>query len=173
MASRIITRGLRTGIGIGGVKYILLRGLVSDDNPPDPSESRLIVIAIINRLKAISISAGYFTDINNCIEDWQLTDIPISNLPCIEVKDISEESEIKGLADYRILNVEIIGRITISDMNTARNFQQDMESVMLNGPTYPKSVYLSRLIERSELSVDQNNKKVAMITMNYEVKYRV
>ncbi len=173
MSSRIITKGLRTGIGIGGVRYIIMRGLFPDLNPPDPSVNRLIVIAIVNQLKSISTTRGFFNDINDCVSDWQLTDIPISDLPCIEIKDISEESEIKGLADYRILNVEIIGRITISDMNTARNFQQDMESAMSAGPVYPKSVYLSRLVERSELSADHNNKKVAMITMNYEVKYRV
>ena len=29
MADRILTRGLKTGTGVGGVKYILLRGLIS------------------------------------------------------------------------------------------------------------------------------------------------
>jgi hypothetical protein len=33
MASRIITKGLKTGTGVGGVKYILRRGLISAAAP--------------------------------------------------------------------------------------------------------------------------------------------
>lgn len=172
MASRIITKGLRTGIGIGGVRYILMRGLVSDLNPPDPSESRLIIIAIINQLKTISIIRGFFTDVNSCVHDWLFTDIPMSDLPCIEVKDPSEGTEIRGQYYYKVLEIEIIGRIKVADMYDARNFQQDIETAMENGPIYPSSVYLSTLMGRSELEPDQKDKKVAKITMNYEVKYR-
>lgn len=175
MASRIITKGLRTGIGIGGVKYILLRGLVPDSSPPDPSESRLIVIAIINQLKAISISSGFFTDAGSCVDDWRFADIPISELPCIVVRDESEDIERKGQFDRRTLNVEVIGWITIDDMNDVRNFQQDIETAMTNGggPTYPDSVYLSRMIGRPEMIPEQENKKLARITLSYEVHYRV
>ncbi len=172
MTSRIITKGLRTGIGIGGVRYILMRGLVSDLNPPDPSESRLIIIAIINQLKTISMSRGFFTDVNSCVHDWLFTDIPMSDLPCIEVKDSSERTEIRGQYYYKTLEVEIIGRIRVVDMNDARNFQQDMETAMENGPMYPNSVYLSKLMGRSELEPEQKDKKVVKVTMNYEVKYR-
>lgn len=174
MASRIITKGLRTGIGVGGVRFILLRGLTSDDNPPDPSESRLIVIAIINQLKRISISSGFFTDAGACVDDWRITDIPIADLPCIEVRDIDEDIERKGQFDRRTLNVEVIGRISIIDRNEIRNFQQDIETAMTNGggPTYPDSVYLSRLIGRPELTPEQDNKKIARITLSYEVHYR-
>jgi hypothetical protein len=174
MAGRIITKGLRTGIGIGGVRYILLRGLVSDDNPPDPSESRLIIIAIINQLKRISISSGFFTDAGSCVDDWRFTDIPTSDLPCIAVQDESEDIERKGQFDHRTLNVEVIGWITIDDMNDVRNFQQDIETAMTNGggPTYPDSVYLSRMIGRPEMTPDQKDKKIAKITLSYEVEYR-
>lgn len=30
MADRILTKGLKTGTGVGGVKYILRRGLISE-----------------------------------------------------------------------------------------------------------------------------------------------
>ncbi len=175
MASRIITKGLRTGIGIGGVNYILLRGLVSDRSPPDPSESRLIIIAIINQLKTISISSGFFTNAGSCVDDWRFTDIPISELPCIVVRDESEDIERKGQFDRRTLNIEVIGWITIDDMNDVRNFQQDIETVMANGggPIYPDSVYLSRMIGRPEMIPEQENKKLARITLSYEVHYRV
>lgn len=175
MAIRIITKGLRTGIGPGGVRFILMRGLTSDLNPPDPSEDRLIIIAIINQLKTISTSSGFFTDINSCVHDWRLINIPMSDLPCIEVRDISEDIERKGQYDRRTLNIEITGRIAIDDMNDVRNFQQDIESAMTNGggPVYPDSVYISRMINRPEMDTDHENKKVAMIVMSYEVHYRV
>ncbi len=174
MSSRIITKGLRTGIGVGGFRYILLRGLVSDDNPPDPSESRRIIIAIINQLKRISISSGFFTDAGSCVDDWGFKDIPISDLPCIEVQDASEDMEVKGQFERRTLNIEIIGRVVVADMNDVRNFQQDIETAMTNGggPKYPDSVYISRMIGRPNMEPDQKNKKVAIITLDYEVHYR-
>jgi hypothetical protein len=172
MASRILTKGLRTGIGAGGVRFIIMRGLVSDLNPPDPSEDRLIIIAIINQLKTISVTRGFFTDINSCVYDWQFTNIPVDSLPCIEVKDIDDSSEARGLYNYKSLTVEIIGKIAIDDMDTARNFRQDIESVMALGPLYPDSVYLSKFVGRSDITPEQKNKKAVNFTMNYEVKYR-
>ena len=172
MASRILTKGLRTGIGVGGVRYILMRGLVSDLNPPDPSEDRLIIIAVINQLKTISMSRGFFTDVGDCVYDWQFTNIPVEILPCIEVKDIDDSSEPRGQYNYKSLTVEIIGKLTVGDMNSARNFRQDIESVMALGPTYPDSVYSSMFTGRADITPDQKNKKAVRFTMNYEIKYR-
>ncbi len=174
MASRIITKGLRTGIGPGGVNFIIMRGLGSDLNPPDPSEQRLIIIAIINQLKMISLTRGFFTDLNSCVFDWRFKNLQESELPCIDVRDESEEVERKGGFDRRTLSVEIVGWIAIDDMNDVRNFQQDIETAMTNGggPSYPDSVYISRILSRPEIVPDQDNKKFAKITLSYEVHYR-
>ena len=174
MSTRILTKGLRTGIGSGGVNFIIMRGLSSDLNPPDPSDVRLIIIAIVNQLKAISTTRGFFTDINSCVDDWRFKDVQMLELPCIEVRDISEDIERHGGYDRRTLNVEIIGSIAITDMNDVRNFQQDIEAAMSDGggPSYPDNVYISVMSSRGEIDINLINKKLATITLDYEVKYR-
>jgi hypothetical protein len=172
MADRILTGGLKTGTGIGGVAYILLSGLAADDSPPVPSTVESIIIAIINQLKLISVSRGYATDINGNVSDWQFTDVPIEDLPNIEVRDPSVDVETRGQLFYNTLQVELIGRIATADINEARKLLTDMRVAMARGPSYPDEVYLSQLTDKPELLPEQKNKAVVMISMTYEVGYR-
>ncbi len=43
MADRIITKGLKTGTGVGGVKYILRRGLLSSIAAPAPTSLETLI----------------------------------------------------------------------------------------------------------------------------------
>jgi hypothetical protein len=66
MVGRIITRGLKTGTGPGGVKYILRKGLLSSAYvPPTLSQVNFTFIAMNQSiLTDIAMSQSRLTDIN-------------------------------------------------------------------------------------------------------------
>ncbi len=173
MSGKIITKGLNTGFTVGGVSFILLRGLVSSSVvAPEVTIRVAIIIAIVNQLKTINIANGYNTDIAENVVDWKLTNSSINDLPMVEVKDPSETTEIKGRLDYNVLSVELIGRIATTDMDVARNFLIDITEAMRNGPAYPVSVYDAELIEESELLPERRDKGAVKVSASYEIKYR-
>jgi hypothetical protein len=172
MAIKIITKGLNTGLTTGGPGFILTQGLASAPLPARLSVRGSIVAAIVNQLKKIHIMDGYNTDLNDCVTEWELTNIPLSNLPCVEVKDPSEETEIKGSLHYNTLNIELVGRIATTNINEARNFLTDMVVAMSKGPAFPDNVYQWEPSDKPGLLPEQADKAGVKITLSYEIKYR-
>ncbi len=132
---------------------------------------KLIVAAIITKLKTIKIVNGYNTDLADSVVDWQITNVAIDDLPQIEVKDPSASSERRGSMDYSTVSIELVGRV-VGTIDSARDFLTDMTAAMNDGPTYPDSVYLSELIDKPELAPDERDKRAVKVSMSYEVKYR-
>ncbi len=140
---------------------------------PVVSVRKAIIAAIIVQLKTISIINGYNTDLDNCVRDWNLSNIPIADLPCIEVNDSIADSEIRGQYRYKVLDVELVGRIATTSISDARNLIADIKVAMAEGPGYPDSVYLSLLAEKPELLPEKRDKQVLRITLSYEIKHRI
>jgi hypothetical protein len=134
---------------------------------------KLIVEAIVTQLKLITIANGYNTALASNVVEWQTTNVAIDTLPSVEVKDSSEEAEIKGTLSYRTLNIELVGRIASADIDDARNLLTDITVAMKAGPTYPVNVYLSTLIEIPDLIPEQQSQKAIKFTVTYELKYRI
>ncbi len=135
------------------------------------SVRKLIIAAIVTKLKAITIANGYNTDLAESVVDWQITNVAIEDLPQIEVKDPSASTERRGSMDYNTLSVELVGRV-VGSIDSARDLLADMTAAMNDSPTYPANVYLSDLISKPELAPDEKDKRAVKVTMNYDVKYR-
>ncbi len=132
---------------------------------------KLIVAAIIAKLATITIANGYNTNIGGA-SGFRTSDVPIGDLPDVEVKDENEEAEIKGTLSYKVLSMELVGRIATTSIDDARNFLTDITVAMKDGPAYPANVYLAVLIDIPSLVPEQKASKVIKFTVAYEIKYR-
>ncbi len=132
---------------------------------------KTIVLAVINQLKTIT-TPTYNTALANNVVDWQLSNVSLDDLPGIEVRDLSEESEIRGQYHYNTLEIEVVGRIGTADIDVARDLQEDMTKAMAAMSTMPSSVYQFEPAEKPELLPEKEKKTAVRITMTYQVKYR-
>lgn len=133
---------------------------------------KAIVAAIIAHLKTITIANGYNTEIGNSVKDWSLSNIPIADLPCLEVNDPSEDTVRKGQKNYNTLIITITGRTITDDIDTARDLLADITLAMNTRPSYPVNVYSSLLMEKPELLPEIAAKEAVKVSLSYEVKYR-
>lgn len=136
------------------------------------SVRKLIVAAIITKLKTITVANGYNTALASNVIEWQTTSVAIDTLPGVEVKDPSEESEVKGTLSYRTLNIELVGRIASASIDDARNLLTDILVAMKAGPTYPANVYLATLIDNPDLTPEKKENAVTKFNVTYEIRYR-
>lgn len=154
-------------IAIDDSSFLGSRGL-----PATLSIRKSIVAAIIAQLKTISQVNGYHTDLNSNATEHLLTNTDILDLPMVEVRDGSEETEKRGTLSYNVLSIELVARIASTDIDDARNLLKDITEALKTRPAYPVNVYQFTLVETPELTPEQQDKKAIKFAMSYEVKYR-
>ncbi len=136
------------------------------------SVRKLIVAATVTQLKTITIANGYNTDVNSNVVDRQLTNVALATLPNIEVRDLSEESEVRGTMDYKTLTLELVARIAATTIDAARNLLTDITEAMKLKPAFPSNVYQFQSADNPDLTPEQLDKKATRLTLTYTVKYR-
>ncbi len=142
------------------------------------SVRKTIIDSFIAELEKILISSGYLTDIGTGnVFEWLFKDIQISELPLIEVKDVSESMVNSGSYSDRTLTIELIGRIATKENTVIRNLKKDMElaidTAITTGGAFPEEVFSIQFANTENARVEKKNKSAMDVSLVYEVKYRI
>lgn len=131
-----------------------------------------IVSAVETRLKTIKVVNGYETDIGLNINVWQTTDFQESELPAIDVRDPSEEVDVRGGNHICNLTIEIEAKVSGTTSAAAmRDIIADTIKAIGTDPTFGGLAQDTRPVTNDSFGFGQNSKKIASIVMTFEARY--
>lgn len=175
MSTRIITKGLKTGIlGDGAVSFIIRRGLSSSLVVVSVLSSRRqrIVDQIKALLATVTISNGFKTDIGLNAFEWRSTDFQDTELPGIDVRDPSEDVEARGGRHFYTLVIEIEAKVSSSNTtDQAREVLADIQTLMGRNQNLDGLAHLVRPVQNELLDFEKLNNKFGSVIMRLEVQY--
>ena len=130
-----------------------------------------IVASIITRLATITTANGYETEIGSNVSDWKVTDAQESDLPCITVKDPSEDVETRGGNHLCRLQIELEAKVAGVDRAIPRKVLADVQKAIGVDPNFDNQVTLTEPVENETLDFEQQNKVFSSIIMKFVVNY--
>lgn len=124
------------------------------------------------RMKTILISNNYETDIGSNVNEWRSTDLQVSELPAMDIRDTGESVEVRGGNHVCTLTVEIEVKVSGSTAGTvARDIIADIIKAIGTDTTFSSLVQETRPIQNEAIGFGQNDKKIASVLMVFEVRY--
>lgn len=172
MSKRILTRGLN-GSGTGGVKFILLKGLISGAVAPTPPSRRQQIIDQIKTLLAtVTVANGFKTNTGSNVFEWKGIDFQESELPGVDVRDPDESVETRGQRHFYTLAIEIEAKVDAgTNTNTAREVLADIQTLMGSNQNLGGLAHLVRPVQNELLDFERAGNKFGSVSMRFEVQY--
>lgn len=131
-----------------------------------------IVTAILARMSTITTANNYETDIGNSVHEFRQTDFQESELPAMDVRDVSESVEKRGGNDIFSLSIEIEAKTLGSTSGTqARDIIADISKAVGVDSSFGNLAQDTLAIRNDILSSDKNNRQISSILMAFEVRY--
>jgi hypothetical protein len=130
-----------------------------------------IVSSIITRLETILTANGYETNLGSNVFDWKVTDVQESELPCVIVKDTSEDVETRGGNHLHRLQIELEAKAPGVDRSIPRKIIADVQKAIGVDPNFDNQVYKTEPVENETLSLEQQNKVFSSIVIKFIVNY--
>lgn len=133
-----------------------------------------IVDAVETRLKTIKTANGYETDIGLNVNVWHTTDFQETELPAIDIRDVSEVMEVRGGNHICTLTVEIEAKVSGSASGvTMRDILADIIKAVGTDSTFSNLVQETRPLQNDSFGFGKNDKLIASILMTFEMRYLV
>lgn len=133
-----------------------------------------IIDAVETRLKTIKTANGYETDIGLNVNVWHTTDFQETELPAIDIRDVSEVMEVRGGNHICTLTVEIEAKVSGSASGvTMRDILADIIKAVGTDSTFSNLVQETRPLQNDSFGFGKNDKLIASILMTFEMRYLV
>lgn len=130
-----------------------------------------IVASIITRLQTITTINGYETNLGSNVFDWKVIDVQESDLPCVTVKDTSEDVEVRGRNHLCRLQIELEAKAAGVDKSIPRKVLADVQKAIGVDPNFDNQVTSTEPVENETLDFEQQNKVFSSIIMKFVVNY--
>lgn len=132
-----------------------------------------IVEELISIFQKITKLYGHKTNLGSNITEWKTTNTQEEDLPCMDVRDTSEEVEVKGSLHYYKLTIELKAKVQAStSTQVAREVIADVITIMGKNCTVNGLAYNVTPIENELLDFEKADKKFGTISLQFTVWYR-
>ncbi len=169
MSFRIITKGLTTGAGPGGVRFILRRGLSSIIQI---ARRQSIVNQLTFLLSTITVNRGFKTDLGLNVFEWKGNNFQESELPGVDIRDISEDVEVKGGRHLYKLQIEIEAKVSATtSTQDARSVMADITTLIGRNFNLNNLAHKITPVDNELLDFEKGNKSFGTILLRFEVEY--
>lgn len=133
-----------------------------------------LIDALETRLKTIQVANGYETDIGLNVNVWHTTDFQESELPAIDIRDVSESVEVRGGNHICTLTVEVEAKVSGSTSGvTMRDILADIIKAVGTDSTFTNLAQDTRPLQNDSFGFGKQDKSIASIQMTFEMRYLV
>lgn len=124
------------------------------------------IIEALNSILSTIVSLG-----GNVFE-WKGSDFQESDLPGIDIRDVSEEVEIKGQRHFNKVTIELEGKVSAStSTQQARDVMADIIAKMGEKFNINNLAHKITPLDNELLDFEKGNKKFGTILIRFEIEY--
>lgn len=131
-----------------------------------------VVTDLLTRLATITTANGYETDIGSNVDEHRTTDWQESELEGIDVRDPSEDVEIRGANHAMTIHFEIEAKTTGgTSPEKVRDIIADVTKAIGLSPKFSSSVQDIKPVENESMNFNKKDKLFGSVLMKFDVRY--